>query len=59
MAAKAAIEMTSSAMPAASQVQRRWASTLSDPATSELSAAAAADKEPDGHDRDGSRDHHS
>ena len=46
MAAKAAIEMTSSAMPAASQVQRRWASTLSDPATSEFSAAAAAVKSP-------------
>src|SRR5579863_4541425 len=46
MAAKAAIETTSSAMPAASQVQRTRASTLSDPATSEFSAAAAAVKRP-------------
>src|SRR5579863_8776075 len=46
MAAKAAIEMTSSAIPAASQVQRTRASTLSDPATSEFSAAAAAVKSP-------------
>ncbi len=46
MAEKAATEMTSSAMPAASQAQRRWASTLSDPATLESSAAAAAVKSP-------------
>ena len=46
MAAKAAIEMTSSAMPTASQVHRRWASTSSEPATSEFSAAAAAVKSP-------------
>jgi hypothetical protein len=41
MAAKAATEMTSNPTPAASQVQRTRASTLSDPATSEVSAAAA------------------
>src|SRR5579863_1121282 len=46
MPAKAATETTSSAMPAATQVQRRWASTLSDPATSEFSAAAAPVKSP-------------
>jgi hypothetical protein len=40
MAAKAATEMTSNPTPAASQVQRTRASTLSDPATSEVSAAA-------------------
>ena len=46
MPAKAAIEMTSSATPAASQVQRGWDSTLSDPATSAFSAAAAAVRSP-------------
>jgi hypothetical protein len=40
MAAKAATEMTSNPTPAPSQVQRTRASTLSDPATSEVSAAA-------------------
>src|ERR1700722_20130214 len=40
MMAKAASEMTSSVTPAPSQVQRTWASILSDPATADCRAPA-------------------